>query len=498
MSKGEDFLTFDFRGRNPSRKGSIKKESLDMKPLNTALDIKENSPIASDSASSSTARKPMIHNKLYCAPTGTPKKRTASSKLLERLGLEDFKNVGTHEELAETAQGVRMLAKNLTKATIHLDVKTVMVVTKPGDISLIYITRQVVEYLLTKFQGMTVYVDKKLKRLSEFDYRTLAKLKCGAEDRIKFWDRKFTHMYPEVFDLVVTLGGDGTVLYASNLFQKVVPPVIAFALGSLGFLTNFPFDLFREKMESVIDSGLKAYLRMRFSCRVHRADGSLITKQQVLNELVIDRGPSPYITHLDLFGDDSLLTVSQADGIIIATPTGSTAYSLSAGGALIHPGVNAISVTPICPHTLSFRPILLPDGMTLKVRVSESSRSTAWASFDGKSRIELKKGDYVNILASAYPFPTVIASKTEYIDSVSRNLNWNAREPQRPLATYLTDQYKEKVVSEQKELTAMSPSSGESDSSSKSTQLDKDYWGYDENAISDSDDSVKLRGYLEE
>lgn len=136
--------------------------------------------------------------------------------------------------------------------------------------------------------------------------------------------------------------------------------------------------------------------------------------------------------------------------------------------------------------------------MTLKVRVSESSRSTAWASFDGKSRIELKKGDYVNILASAYPFPTVIASKTEYIDSVSRNLNWNAREPQRPLATYLTDQYKEKVVSEQKELTAMSPSSGESDSSSKSTQLDKDYWGYDENAISDSDDSVKLRGYLEE
>ncbi|EGW31717.1 uncharacterized protein SPAPADRAFT_62318 [Spathaspora passalidarum NRRL Y-27907] len=198
-------------------------------------------------------------------------------------------------------------------------------------------------------------------------------------------------------------------------------------------------------MNHCIDSGVKANLRMRFTCRVHGNDGKLICEQQVLNELVVDRGPSPYVTQLELYGDGSLLTVAQADGLIIATPTGSTAYSLSAGGSLVHPGVSAISVTPICPHTLSFRPILLPDGMFLKVKVPDTSRATAWASFDGKVRTELKKGFYVTIQASPFPFPTVTSSKTEYIDSVSRNLHWNVREQQKPFSSYLTPENQKRL-----------------------------------------------------
>lgn len=333
-----------------------------------------------------------------------------------------------------------MLAKNLSKTTIQLDVRAIMIVTKARDNSLIYLTREVVEWLLTQERDITVYVDAKLENLKRFNTDDIRTQIPKANGLLRFWDKKFALKNPEKFDLVVTLGGDGTVLYALNLFQRVVPPVISFALGSLGFLTNFKFEHFRERMNTVIASGVKAYLRMRFTCRVHTADGKLICEQQVLNELVIDRGPSPYVTQLELYGDGSLLTIAQADGLIIATPTGSTAYSLSAGGSLVHPGVSAISVTPICPHTLSFRPILLPDGMFLKVKVPDTSRSTAWASFDGKVRTELRKGDYVTIQASPFPFPTVISSKTEYIDSVSRNLNWNAREQQKPFSHLLSDQ----------------------------------------------------------
>jgi NAD+ kinase len=335
-----------------------------------------------------------------------------------------------------------MLAKNLAKATIQLEVKAIMIVTKARDNSLIYLTREIVDYLLAKNKDITVYVDRNLQKLKRFNAVNLYETVPKAKKYVKYWDKKFALQNPQKFDLVVTLGGDGTVLYVSNLFQRVVPPVISFALGSLGFLTNFKFEQFRERMSNVLDAGVRAYLRMRFTCRVHRADGKLICEQQVLNELVVDRGPSPYVTQLELYGDGSLLTVAQADGLIIATPTGSTAYSLSAGGSLVHPGVSAISVTPICPHTLSFRPILLPDGMFLKVKVPSTSRSTAWASFDGKVRTELHKGDYVTIHASPFPFPTVISSKTEYIDSVSRNLNWNAREQQKPFTHLLSENNK--------------------------------------------------------
>lgn len=144
-------------------------------------------------------------------------------------------------------------------------------------------------------------------------------------------------------------------------------------------------------------------------------------------ELVIDRGPSPYVSNLELYGDDDLLTVVQADGCIFSTPTGSTAYSLSAGGSLVHPDIPAILLTPICPHTLSFRPMLLNDSMLLRVSVPRSSRATAYCAFDGKGRIELKQGDHVTIAASQYPFPTVLSSGTEWFDSIARTLRWNSR-----------------------------------------------------------------------
>lgn len=372
------------------------------------------------------------------APNGKTEPKPATAKMLKKLNKDELKLVRSHTELAQTANGVRMLTKNIAKATIQLHVRAIMIVTKARDNSLIYLTREIVEWLLNRPDDITIYVDHNLRRLTRFDAAAIVGNHPKATQLLKFWRKETAAQHPENYDLVVTLGGDGTVLYVLNLFQRVVPPVMSFALGLLGFLTNFRFEQFRKRMTTVLDTGVKAYMRMRFTCRVHTHDGKLICEQQVLNELVVDRGPSPYVTNLELYGDGSLLTVAQADGLIIATPTGSTAYSLSAGGSLVHPGVSAISITPICPHTLLFRPILLPDGMFLKVKVPSGSRATAWASFDGKVRTELKKGYYVTVQASPYPFPTVRSSKTEYFDLVSRNLNWNAREQQKPFSQYLT------------------------------------------------------------
>ncbi|CCE80404.1 Piso0_003520 [Millerozyma farinosa CBS 7064] len=434
-------------------------------------DSESRSPTQGDSTKRYVPGLPIIHNKLY---HGSAKKNSRLKRLpsnvLRKLSNEDLRNVRSHTELAETANGVRMLMKNLTRATIQIDVKAIMIVTKARDNSLIYITREMVQFLLTRDKEITVYVDKNLQDSKRFDLAGLHETVPKAKTHVKFWTRKLSMRNPEAFDLVVTLGGDGTVLYVSNLFQRVVPPVISFALGSLGFLTNFEFDNFREKMTQVLESGVRAYLRMRLTCRVHTADGKLVCEQHVLNELVVDRGSSPYVTQLELYGDDSLLTIAQADGLIIATPTGSTAYSLSAGGSLVHPGVSAISVTPICPHTLSFRPILLPDGMFLKLRVPWDSRSTAWASFDGKVRTELCRGDYVTVQASPYPFPTVISSKTEYIDSVSRNLNWNAREKQKPLSSYLSQESTDMLNTE-----AAQADGAQHRGSRSSVPLDDDY-----------------------
>lgn len=149
----------------------------------------------------------------------------------------------------------------------------------------------------------------------------------------------------------------------------------------------------------------------------------------VLNEIVIDRGPAPYLSNLEVLADDIPVTRVQADGIIVATPTGSTAYSLSAGGSMVHPSVPAILMTPSNPHSLSFRPVLFPHDVTLQIKVPEDARASAWVSFDGRHRMELMRGDSVVVWASDYPVPTFSASDptSDWFKSLSHCLRWNER-----------------------------------------------------------------------
>ncbi|CEJ90759.1 Putative NAD() kinase [[Torrubiella] hemipterigena] len=358
-------------------------------------------------------------------------------KVLEEIKNDDFMS---HSRLVQTATSVREVSKQLQRRPVKRAVRNIMIVTKARDNQLVVLTRELTSWLLCTPRygsdlGVNVYVDAKLRNSRRFDACGLVADDPRLEGMLKYWTPDLCWNQPEKFDLVLTLGGDGTVLFTSWLFQRIVPPVLSFSLGSLGFMTTFEFEKYKQHLNRVMgDDGMKINLRMRFTCTVIRngattnVHGDIGGEQfEVLNELVIDRGPSPYVSNLELYGDDELLTVVQADGCIFSTPTGSTAYSLSAGGSLVHPDIPAILLTPICPHTLSFRPMVLSDTMALRVAVPRSSRATAYCSFDGKGRIELRQGDHVTITASQYPFPTVTRTDTEWFDSVSRTLRWNTR-----------------------------------------------------------------------
>ncbi|EFW18209.1 NAD(+) kinase [Coccidioides posadasii str. Silveira] len=360
-------------------------------------------------------------------------------RVLEEIAADEWMS---HSRLMQTATGVREVSKQLQRRPIKVAVKNVMIVTKARDNGLVYLTRELAEWLLSTPRygsdlGVNVYVDSKLRRSARFDAPGLLRKEPRFESMLKYWTPDLCWTSPETFDLVITLGGDGTVLFTSWLFQRIVPPILAFSLGSLGFLTNFEFSKYKEHLNHIMgDVGMRVNLRMRFTCTVYRADhsnkhrpGAVEEGEQfeVVNELVIDRGPSPYVSNLEVYGDDELLTIVQADGCILSTPTGSTAYSLSAGGSLIHPSIPAILLTPICPHTLSFRPMVLSDTLLLRIAIPPGSRSTAYCSFDGKGRIELCPGDYVTLEASQYPFPTVVSGGGEWFESVRRTLCWNVR-----------------------------------------------------------------------
>lgn len=355
-------------------------------------------------------------------------------KVLEEIQGDEWMS---HSRLLATATGVREISKQLQRRPIRRAVRNVMIITKARDNQLVHLTRELATWLMTTPRygselGVNVYVDEKLRNSKRFGAAEILQSHPRLHHLLRYWKPEMCRNTPEKFDLIITLGGDGTVLFASTLFQSIVPPILAFSLGSLGFLTNFEYDNFKGELNKIMgEEGMRVSMRMRFTCTVYRSTGPNDMEEgeqfEVLNELVIDRGPSPYVSSLELYGDNNLLTVVQADGCIFATPTGSTAYSLSAGGSLVHPDIPGILLTPICPHTLSFRPMVLADTMLLRVSIPKNSRATAYCSFDGKNRVELRQGDHITIAASQYPFPTVMKSPTEWFDSVSTSLKWNTR-----------------------------------------------------------------------
>lgn len=254
-----------------------------------------------------------------------------------------------------------------------------------------------------------------------------------------FYSQDTSDLHERV-DFVACLGGDGVILHASNLFRDAVPPVVSFNLGSLGFLTSHTFEDYRQDLRQIIHGnstldGVYITLRMRLRCEIFRNGNAMPGKIfDVMNEIVVDRGSNPYLSKIECYEHDRLITKVQGDGVIVATPTGSTAYSTAAGGSMVHPNVPCMLFTPICPHSLSFRPVILPDSARLELKIPKDARSNAWVSFDGKRRQQLSRGDSVRISMSQHPLPTVNKSDQtgDWFHSLVRCLNWNERLDQKP------------------------------------------------------------------
>lgn len=379
----------------------------------------------------------------------------------EELGVEPSMDsrMLTKMQLTDLALGVRELSKRFASMELRLKVRNFFLVTKPHDKSLLRYTRELALWLLKHSEDSIVYVDQNIRESKEFDAASILADPC-FENRLRYWTPEMCVKHPHTFDFVITLGGDGTVLYASWLFQKIVPPVLSFSLGSLGFLTKFDFKDFPKIIEHSLHDGITVSLRLRFEGTIMRSlkrergqnlKGCDLTREilgmeadgpthhpaesfTILNEVVVDRGPNATMSSTELYGDDEHLTSILADGICISTPTGSTAYSLAAGGSLCHPEIPSMLVSPICAHSLTFRPLILPDSMVLRVGVPYNARTSVWASFDGRHRVELCQGDYITVSASRFPFPAIQSRKQnkDWFDSLARNFNWGTRQKQKP------------------------------------------------------------------
>jgi NAD+ kinase len=190
-------------------------------------------------------------------------------------------------------------------------------------------------------------------------------------------------------------------------------------------MTEIPVADAFAAIDRTLGGAARVESRMKLSCRLYR-DGALVLEDEVLNDVVINKGALARIANHEMWLEGAYVATYQADGIIFATPTGSTAYSLSAGGPIIHPGVDCVVVTPICPHSLTQRPIVVPGDQLLRVQLT-SDVSDVYLTVDGQSGLELRRGDSVEVEKSPHRVLIVRNDKLDYFSILRQKLRWGER-----------------------------------------------------------------------
>ncbi len=226
-------------------------------------------------------------------------------------------------------------------------------------------------------------------------------------------------------DAVIVLGGDGTILSASRIIQRGKIPIIGINMGTLGFITEFSrSDLF-ENLNNVFSGNYEIEERSMLKAEVFR-DKKTVSKYLGLNDLVIGKGIMAKIADFDLIINNIYVATIKADGIIISTPTGSTAYNLSAGGPILYPTLRELIFTPICPHTLSVRPVVLPDNSIIDIVISSSAKDI-FLTIDGQISFPLKKNDKVRCRIAEEKTYLVAPKGRDYFRVLREKLRWGER-----------------------------------------------------------------------
>ncbi len=233
----------------------------------------------------------------------------------------------------------------------------------------------------------------------------------------------------EKSDIVVVLGGDGTLLKLTHNVHKFNTPILAVNLGNLGFLTDVPRSGLFDALEKVLAVNCKIENRMLLEACLFR-NGEKIADYHVLNDLVINKGALARIVDLEVRVDGQYMTSYRGDGLIVATPTGSTAYSLSAGGPIIHPSIHNLIINPICPCALTNRPIIIPDDSEIDINLA-TEKEDVRLTFDGQESCQIQRGDILKIKKAKTTLQLIRASEKNYYQILREKLNWgSATEPE--------------------------------------------------------------------
>jgi NAD+ kinase len=228
--------------------------------------------------------------------------------------------------------------------------------------------------------------------------------------------------------LVLVLGGDGTLLSMADCIGRagLATPVLGVNFGSLGFLTEVTLPELYPALQAALDG--QAHIEDRMMLRATTLRPSASSSSEIaLNDVVINKGARSRLIDLSVSVGDGLVTRVRADGLIIATPTGSTAYNLAAGGPIVQPNVEAIVLTPIAPHTLTNRPIVIPASSTVRVTPVMGDRDEVFVTFDGQAGFELHAGDQISVCRAAQPMRLIRPDTRSYFDVLHEKLNWGKR-----------------------------------------------------------------------
>ncbi|MCG6879744.1 MAG: NAD(+)/NADH kinase [Deltaproteobacteria bacterium] len=228
---------------------------------------------------------------------------------------------------------------------------------------------------------------------------------------------------PRDVNWIVVLGGDGTLLGAARQVGRYGAPILGVNLGGLGFLTCIPLEKLYSVVETMVSGGLQVESRMMLETKVLRGKKETI-RFQVLNDVVINKSTLARIIDLDVSINDVFVTTFRADGLIIATPTGSTAYNLSAGGPILYPTIETFVLTPICPFTLTNRPIIVPDSAVVGIEMGRESEETVVLTFDGQVGFDLHHGDKVKIYKSKEKINLFQPPAQDYFRILRTKLMW--------------------------------------------------------------------------
>jgi NAD+ kinase len=224
-------------------------------------------------------------------------------------------------------------------------------------------------------------------------------------------------------ELAIIVGGDGTLLHAARSLADYEVPLVGINLGHLGFLTDISPGMITESMSRILAGDYLVEERFLLRADVLRAAETIAT-HKALNDVVTHKWGAARMIELETRIDDRFLNMFRSDGLIVSTPTGSTAYALSAGGPLLHPTLDVIVIVPVCPHTLSNRPIVIDAGSTIEVIVSEGPRDHAQLTCDGQVSLGLRAGDRVRIKRSEKPIRLLHLTGHDHYELLRAKLRW--------------------------------------------------------------------------